>query len=580
MEPNTDFMTNAFEDKEFPLRFLRMGEQGLVAEMGRGIDQAVNARVQRLASALKRLDLAGILEMVPSFRSLLILFDPLLLSRRILRDTVVSLASSDNSGETSAVGGQVVRLPVCYGGEFGPDLEFVARHNGLSPEEVIALHSRESYPVYMLGFLPGFPYLGGLPPRIAAPRLQTPRQMVASGSVGIAGSQTGVYPLESPGGWRIIGRTPLRLFDPFRSEPFLVSAGDRIRFDPIDRAVFERMAGSQEEAADPVASSLPAERPAGFFSVIKPGLQTTVQDRGRFGFRAFGLSPGGPMDSLAARVANLLVGNGPDAAILEMTLLGGSFRFETKSYLAVCGADMGCKLNGVPIRAWSAFSVPPGGELTFGHAVSGCRAYLAVRGGITVPTVLGSRATSLRAGIGGYGGRALRAADRVPCGLDSGDVTAQRFLPAHLVPEYPEEIRLRVLPGPQDDLFEPDGIKTFFSSVYTVTPRNDRMGYCLDGPPVRHRNGADIVSDALCAGAVQVPGDGLPLVMTADHQTTGGYAKIGAVIGPDLSRLVQARQGTRVRFVRCSDSEAVRVLRLQEELLAGIRSALAEGAWQ
>jgi antagonist of KipI len=146
------------------------------------------------------------------------------------------------------------------------------------------------------------------------------------------------------------------------------------------------------------------------------------------------------------------------------------------------------------------------------------------------------------------------------------------------VPEYPEEIRLRVLPGPQDDLFDEKGIKTFYSSVYTVTPRNDRMGYCLAGPLIRHRHGADIVSDALCAGAVQVPGDGLPLVMTADHQTTGGYAKIGAVIGPDLFRLAQARQGTRVRFIRCTDSEAVRVLRLREGLFAGLRSALAEGA--
>ncbi len=171
----------------------------------------------------------------------------------------------------------------------------------------------------------------------------------------------------------------------------------------------------------------------------------------------------------------------------------------------------------------------------------------------------------------------MRAADLVPYRLDCVDEVEDRFLPSHLVPEYPEEVRLRVLPGPQDDLFEPEGIKTFFSSVYTVTPRNDRMGYCLDGPSIRHRNGADIVSDALCAGAVQVPGDGLPLIMTADHQTIGGYAKIGAVISPDLFRLVQARQGTRVRFVRCSDSEAVRIARRQEGLFEGIRLALAEG---
>jgi hypothetical protein len=195
--------------------------------------------------------------------------------------------------------------------------------------------------------MPGFPYLGGLSPRIAAPRLQTPRQVVASGTVGIAGCQTGVYPLESPVGWRIIGRTPAQLFDPGRAEPFLISAGDRVRS----------------------------------------------------GFRAFGLSPGGVMDNLASGTANLLVGNGPDAAVLEMTLLGGSFRFATGAYVAVCGADMGCWLNGAPVRAWSAFSVPPGGELTFGHALTGCRSYLAVRGGITVPVCMGSRSTSLREGL-------------------------------------------------------------------------------------------------------------------------------------------------------------------------------------
>lgn len=576
MELKIDFMTKISEDNAVPLRFLRMGEQGLLAEVGWGIDRTSNVRVHRLASALKRQAVAGILELVPCYRSLLILFDPLFLSRKILQETVTRLVNNNDFEDTPREGGKVVRLPVCYGGDFGPDLEFVACHNGLSPEEVITLHSREVYQVYMLGFLPGFPYLGGLPKRIATPRLQTPRKKVVSGSVGIAGSQTGVYPLESPGGWRIIGRTPLRLFDPFRAEPFLVSAGDSIRFDPIDRAVYDRMESSREEAAVPVSSSISAERPTAFFTVIKPGLLTTVQDRGRFGFRAFGLSPGGPMDSMAARVANLLAGNVPDAALLEMTLLGGSFRFERGAYVAVCGADMGCRLNDVPVRPWSAFSVPSGGELTFGHAGSGCRAYLAVRGGITVPPVLGSRSTSLRAGIGGYNGRALRTADLVPFEEDSGDVSGNRLLPSHLVPEYPEEIRLRVLPGPQDDFFDPEGIKTFFSSVYTVTPRNDRMGYCLDGPPIRHRNGADIVSDALCAGAVQVPGDGLPLIMTADHQTTGGYAKIGAVIGPDLFRLVQARQGTRVRFVCCSDSEAVKALRLQEGLLEGILPALAE----
>jgi allophanate hydrolase subunit 2 len=181
----------------------------------------------------------------------------------------------------------------------------------------------------------------------------------------------------------------------------------------------------------------------------------------------------------------------------------------------------------------------------------------------------------LRATIGGLGGRALRTGDLLPLGEALEQGMAQRTLSRRLMPEYPCEIRLRVLPGPQDEHFTRQGLATFFGSVYTITPRNDRMGLCLDGPRVMHRNGADIVSDALCAGAVQVSGDGLPMIMGADHQTTGGYAKLGVVIGADLSRLAQARQGTRVRFVRCTDAAAVAALRREQELLCRIRVAVS-----
>ncbi len=564
------------ENNNARVRFLNMGEQGLVAELGCAIDLAANARVHRLASLLRRESLPGIRELVPTYRSLLILFDPLRLTRSRLRETVARLAREGCLGDCREEG-RLVPIPVCYGGDFGPDLEFVARHNGLSPEEVIARHSAEIYPVHMLGFLPGFPYLGGLPERIVAPRLATPRLDVAAGSVGIAGSQTGIYPLRSPGGWRIIGRTPLRLFDPERDMPFLVSAGDRVRFDPVDRAEYDRLLFCRDSVSNRYAGCPPGERAGGSLTVLKSGVLTTIQDRGRFGYRAFGLSPGGVMDSLAAGVANLLAGNGPDAALLEMTLVGGSFRFETGAYAAVCGADMDCRLNDEPVRCWSAFFVPPGGVLRFGASVAGCRTYLAVQGGITVPPVLGSRATSLRAEIGGNGGCALRAGDSLPYGENCRVPAAKRLLSLRFVPGYPEEIRLRVLPGPQDDHFEPEGIDTFFSSVYTVTPCNDRMGYRLAGPRIRHLHGADIISDALCAGAVQVAGDGLPLVMTADHQATGGYAKVGAVIGPDLFRLVQARPGTRVRFIRCADDETVKALKLREALFAKIRTAVENG---
>lgn len=216
------------------VRMLVAGEQGLIVEFGNAIDPAVNARVHRLARALAARGLEGVIETVPTYRSLLVLFDPLILPLERLDSEVEALLADPAVEEAPGVGGNTVELPVLYGGEFGPDLTFIARHTGLSTEEVIAIHSSSSYLVYMLGFTPGFPYLGGMSSRLATPRLSSPRGKVPTGSVGIAGSQTGVYPVESPGGWRLIGRTPLRLFDLEAEQPFLLAPGDVVRFRPVD----------------------------------------------------------------------------------------------------------------------------------------------------------------------------------------------------------------------------------------------------------------------------------------------------------------------------------------------------------
>ena len=216
------------------VRMLVAGEQGLIVEFGNAIDPAVNARVHRLARALAARGLEGVIEAVPTYRSLLVLFDPLVLTRERLASEVEGLLAAPAVEEAPGSGGNTVELPVLYGGEFGPDLAFIARHNALSTDEVIAIHSSSAYLVYMLGFTPGFPYLGGMSSRLATPRLSSPRGKVPSGSVGIAGSQTGVYPLESPGGWRLIGRTPLPLFDLEAEQPFLLAPGDVVRFRPVD----------------------------------------------------------------------------------------------------------------------------------------------------------------------------------------------------------------------------------------------------------------------------------------------------------------------------------------------------------
>lgn len=309
-------------------------------------------------------------------------------------------------------------------------------------------------------------------------------------------------------------------------------------------------------------------------TVMNSGLFSTIQDTGRWGYQAYGMPVAGAMDLFSCQVANLLVGNQPQAAVIEMTLSGGSFRFEQECYVAIAGSDMEATMNGVPVANWSAFCVPAGGELVFSYAVTGCRTYLAVYGGIDVPLVLGSRATYTRAGIGGLEGRTLKCGDILKAGRGVEKSAMPRILDEQYIPQYASEIKLRVLLGPQDNLFTAQGIQTFFSATYTISTDADRMGYRLEGPAVEHNAKADIVSDALCQGAIQVPGHGMPIIMMADRQTTGGYTKIGAVIGSDLALLAQARPGDTVRFIECTDEEAVAALRDNENTYLAVKAEL------
>jgi inhibitor of KinA len=226
-------------------RFRPSGERALLVEYGDGIDPAVNERVRAMTALIKRALPAGVEAVVPAYRSLLLLYDPLQTAPARLAETLAALAENLRAAAVPAP--KVVTIPVCYGGEFGPDLDVVARHTGLTAAEVIALHGSVDYPIYMIGFTPGFCYLGGLDRRLWTPRRQTPRTAVPAGAVGIAESQTGAYPVESPGGWQIIGRTPLRLFAPERENPFLYEPGDRIRFVPIGEEAFCQL--SAREAA-------------------------------------------------------------------------------------------------------------------------------------------------------------------------------------------------------------------------------------------------------------------------------------------------------------------------------------------
>ncbi len=238
-----------------------------------------------------------------------------------------------------------------------------------------------------------------------------------------------------------------------------------------------------------------------------------------------------------------------------MTMAGMTVEFTSDAVIALTGADMRAALNGKPMPRYTAVYVRGGDTLSSGAAVSGCRGYLCVAGGIDVPVVMGSRSTNLKCGLGGFEGRKLAAGDWVPYAAALKN-TAGRCYPPD---EYPDTITLRAVRGPQDDLFTEKGIAAFFGETFSVTPSSDRMGTRLDGPTVEAREKSDIISDGIAAGSVQIPASGKPIVLLADRQTTGGYAKIATVIAADLYKLAQARPGNKVRFEQVSLKAAQKI---------------------
>lgn len=301
--------------------------------------------------------------------------------------------------------------------------------------------------------------------------------------------------------------------------------------------------------------------------ILNGGLLTTVQDAGRHGYQRYGIPSAGALDLFALRAANRLVGNGDGDAALEMTLLGPTIRVAAATTLALTGADLGALLDGRPAPRWRTFQVQPGAALSFAGPRDGVRAYLAVAGGLDVPLVLGSRSTYLRSRLGGLDGRALKAGDRLESRPAPARVAASEATP----PVYGHEHRLRVVLGPQDDRFTAEGLRTFLTSSYTVTPQADRMGARMAGPAVAHVSSADIVSDGTPLGAVQVAGDGMPIVLLADRGTAGGYTKIATVVSADIWRVAQAAPGDTIRFEAVTVDCAIDALREQEAWLDRLR---------
>ncbi len=308
--------------------------------------------------------------------------------------------------------------------------------------------------------------------------------------------------------------------------------------------------------------------------VVSPGPLSTIQDLGRPGYQRFGVSVSGAADRYALRLGNLLVGNDERGAAIEVTIGGAEFKFTSPAIFAITGADLSPTLNGTPITLWETVSAAAGDRLSLMSPAgpdSGLRGYVNVSAGFDTPPVLGSRSTHVGARLGGIKGRALEADDEIPIGQVTTPVLPGRRVPQDLLPQYGGDIVARVVPGPQDDLFDADATATFYNSVYTVSDKSDRMGCRLEGPEVPAIDGAhDIVSDGVLSGAIQIPGDAQPIILLADRQTTGGYAKIGVIASVDLALVAQASPGATVRFERITAEDAAALARDRTEKLRDI----------
>jgi biotin-dependent carboxylase-like uncharacterized protein len=308
--------------------------------------------------------------------------------------------------------------------------------------------------------------------------------------------------------------------------------------------------------------------------VVKPGLLTTIQDRGRWGLQSRGVPVAGPMDPSSHRLANALAGNDPGAATLEVTLLGPELEFDDERVVAVAGAEFDLTMDGRSVPANAAFVVASGSVLRFGRRGRGARAYVAIGGGVAVAPTLGSRATHLLTAMGGIGGRALRAGDRLALGDPMRARNTMSAQPRSPIVELPDHhARIRVLPGPQHDYFTPDALDVLQSAPYAVSQQSDRMGFRLTGPVLVHARGADIISDATPLGVLQVPASGQPILLMADRQTSGGYPKIATVITADISLAGQLGPGDTLAFSVCTPREALAALIAQERALMAVEAS-------
>lgn len=541
------------------MRFLPVNTDALLVELD-DLEQTL-----ALFAALQSRPIEGVTELVPAARTVLVVFQP----ERVSRDALIADIGARDTSSRVARDGKLIEIPVHYNGE---DLDDVAQHLGITREEVVRRHTGGTYSVAFTGFAPGFAYLSGGDPTLDVPRRKTPRTRIPAGAVALAGTFSGVYPHASPGGWQILGVTPLAMWDLNRDTPALLQPGYRVRFvDAGVALVSETSAASASTAASSTSTTPPgaarATSATPALEVVSPGLQAVFEDLGRPGQARQGVAASGAMDRGALRAANRLVGNAPGQAGIEIVYGGFQVRAHGPCVLAVTGARGDITLRNPAGASWTvpgyqAFAMNDGDTLTLGQPGAGIRYYLAARGGFAVDPVLGSCSTDTLARVGP---EPLAAGDRIgiqPAG--QGAIVGAAETPPDDLPCADIEVVLDVVLGPRTDWCDADAVALLSRQAWTVTPQSNRVGIRLQGDaPLQRANHAELPSEGTRKGSIQVPASGQPVLFLADHPLTGGYPVIGSVAPWHLDRAAQIPIGARVRLNPISDFVPVDVPAVQ-----------------
>ena len=531
------------------MRFLPVSLNALLVELA-DLEQTL-----ALLASLQREPLAGVQELVPAARTILVQFRP---SATSVAALISAIAARDLSQQVRR-DATLVEIPVHYDGE---DLAEVAQLLAITPAELVRRHTGSDYSVAFVGFAPGFAYLSGGHESLDVPRRATPRTRIPAGAVALAGRFSGVYPQASPGGWQIIGTTPLAMWDIERAVPALLQPGFRVRF--VDIATLSIAACAELERATgqkhlkPTAPT-PSLGPA--LEIRSTGLLTLLQDGGRPGLAGQGVSASGALDQGACRTANRLVGNPSSMACLETVNGGLQLASHGETVVAVTGADAPLTLTTAggarsSVPRYQPLALAHGDVLAIGEPVAGTRCYLAARGGFDVAPVLGSLSTDTLAHVGPP---ALAAGDRLALHqVARGAIVNAAELPPDDLPSLHEDVVLDVVPGPRTDWFTPEAVQRLASQRWRVTPQSNRVGLRLAGEqPLTRSITQELPSEGTPTGATQVPASGQPVLFLADHPLTGGYPVLACIAPHRLDRAGQIPVNAWVRFNPIRPFEAI-----------------------